>query len=83
MTRLTDEQLLSRITASPAKMHGRAAIRGMRIRVVDILDNLAHGATREEILKAFPELEPEDIDASLLYAARIMSGVKVQPQAAE
>lgn len=83
MTRPTDEELLSRITVSPAKMHGRAAIRGMRIRVVDILDNLAHGATRDEILKAFPELEPADIDAALLYSARIMSGYKVQAQAAE
>jgi uncharacterized protein (DUF433 family) len=83
MTRATDEQLLARITVSPAKMHGRASIRGMRIRVVDILDNLAHGATREDILKSFPYLESEDIDAALLYSARIMSGYKVQSQAAE
>jgi uncharacterized protein (DUF433 family) len=83
MKRKTDEELLSRITADPAKMHGRPSIRGMRIRVIDILDNLAHGATREDILRSFPELESEDIDAALLYSARFMAGAKVQAQAAE
>ena len=75
---MTDEQLLARITVKPDMMHGRPSIRGMRIRVIDILDNLAHGATREDILRSFPELESADIDAALLYAARIMSGVRLQ-----
>lgn len=43
-------------------------VRGMRIRVVDILDWLASGMSREEILEDYPELEPEDIDASLRFA---------------
>jgi uncharacterized protein (DUF433 family) len=80
---MTDADLLSRIIVEPDKMHGRPSIRGMRIRVVDILDNLAHGATRETILRDFPELESEDIDAALLYATRIMSGFKAPSQAAE
>lgn len=80
---MTDAELLSRITVEPDKMHGRPCIRGMRIRVIDILDNLAHGATREAILRDFPELESEDIDAALLYATRIMSGFKPPSQAAE
>jgi uncharacterized protein (DUF433 family) len=42
----------------------------MRIRVTDILDMLASGASREEILRDFPDLELEDIDASLRYASR-------------
>lgn len=78
MRSMTDEQLLARITVKPDMMHGRPSIRGMRIRVIDILDNLAHGATREDILRSFPELESADIDAALLYAARIMSGVRLQ-----
>jgi uncharacterized protein (DUF433 family) len=80
---MSDEELLSRITIEPGKMSGRACIRGMRIRVVDILSDLAHGATREDIVKFFPELELQDIDAALLYAARTMSEMKPQTQAAE
>ena len=77
------EDLLKRITVEADKMHGRACIRGMRIRVIDILDMLGHGATREAILRDFPYLEPEDIDAALLYAARELETPKVKPQAAE
>lgn len=80
---MTDEELLSRVTVEPGKMSGRACIRGMRIRVIDILSDLAHGASREDILKAFPYIESDDIDAALLYAAKTLSGEKVQPQAAE
>lgn len=64
------EDLLSRITIEPGKMGGRPCIRGMRIRVIDVLENLAGGASREEILESFPDLEDEDITAALLYAAR-------------
>ena len=67
---MSDTPLLSRITIEPGKMGGRPCIRGMRIRVMDILENLAGGATRAEILETFPYLEDEDITAALLYAAR-------------
>ncbi len=61
--------LLSRITSNPRQCGGRPCIRGMRIRVKDILDMLAGGATQAEILHDYPYLEPDDIKASLEYAA--------------
>jgi len=61
-----------RITIEPGKRGGRPCIRGMRIRVKDVLDMLAAGVSREEILEDFPYLEPEDIDASLQFAAAQM-----------
>jgi uncharacterized protein (DUF433 family) len=63
-------ELLSRITVDPDQCGGRPCIRGMRIRVIDILELLAAGASSEDILAEYPYLEPDDIAASLLYAAR-------------
>ena len=60
---------LDRITVNPEQCGGKPCIRGMRIRVKDVLDLLASGASREEILKDFPYLETEDISASLEFAA--------------
>lgn len=65
MSALTD-----RITIDPDKCGGRPCIRGLRIRVHDILALLASGATREEILRDYPYLENDDISAALEYAAR-------------
>ncbi len=59
----------SRITFNPNQCGGRPCIRGMRIRVKDVLDMLAGGATEQEILQDFPYLEAEDIRACLEYAA--------------
>lgn len=61
---------LQRITFNPDQCGGRPCIRGMRIRVKDVLDMLASGATEAEILESYPYLEREDIQASLEYAAR-------------
>jgi uncharacterized protein (DUF433 family) len=61
--------LLDRITIEPAKMGGRPCIRGMRIRVTDVLELLAAGVTQERILADFPDLEAEDIRAAIAYAA--------------
>ncbi len=58
-----------RITVDPALMGGRPCIRGMRITVSNVLEMLAAGESAEEILRAFPWLEPEDIPACLAYAA--------------
>ena len=58
-----------RITIDPAVCGGRPCIRGLRVRVSDILDMLASGQTAEEILGEFPYLEREDIAACLRYAA--------------
>ena len=60
---------LSRITVDPQQCGGRPCIRHMRIRVKDILDLLASGASTEEILEDYPYLEAADIKASLEYAA--------------
>ena len=59
-----------RVTVDPDQCGGRPCIRGLRIRVKDVLDLLAAGATREEILEDHPLLEPEDITAALEYAAQ-------------
>ncbi|MHB8370841.1 MAG: DUF433 domain-containing protein [Leptospirales bacterium] len=61
---------LDRITVNPSQCAGRPCIRGLRIRVQDILELLAAGATSEGILEDDPYLEPEDIAASLKYAAQ-------------
>lgn len=61
---------LHRITINPNQCGGRPCIRGLRIRVRDVLDLLAAGVSREEILNDFPYLEPDDITAVLEYAAR-------------
>lgn len=61
---------LDRITVNPSQCGGRPCIRGMRIRVSDLLDLLGAGATPEEILTDYPDLEREDISAALLWAAR-------------
>ena len=63
-------QLADRITVDPQQCGGRPCIRGMRIRVTDVLDLLAAGAAREEILADYPDLEAEDIEAVLRYASR-------------
>ena len=60
---------MQRITFNSNQCGGRPCIRGMRIRVKDILEMLAGGASEEEILKSYPYLEREDIQASLEYAA--------------
>ena len=59
-----------RVTADAEQCGGRPCIRGLRIRVKDILDLLAAGASREEIPQDYPVLEPQDITAALEYAAR-------------
>lgn len=61
---------MQRITFNPDQCGGRPCIRGMRIRVKDVLDMLASGATEAEILESYPYLEREDIQAALEYAAR-------------
>jgi len=61
---------LHRITINPEQCGGKPCIRGMRIRVTDVLELLAAGATRDEILDDYPYLEAEDIIAALEFAAQ-------------
>lgn len=63
--------LLARIVVEPGKMGGRPIIRGRRITPAMVLNMLSQGASSAEVLDAYPALEAEDIDACLLYAARI------------
>lgn len=61
---------IDRITTNPQICGGRPTIRGLRVRVSDILDMLAGGASSADILRDYPYLEDEDISAALEYAAR-------------
>jgi uncharacterized protein (DUF433 family) len=61
--------LVERITVNPKQCGGRPCIRGMRIRVTDVLELYAAGLTAEQILEELPDLEPEDLQASLVFAA--------------
>lgn len=61
---------MERITIIPGLLGGRPTIRGMRIRVQDVLEMLAAGMSESQILEDFPDLEAADIQASLAYAAR-------------
>ena len=67
---IQQNELLNRITVEAGKCGGRPCIRGTRMRVVDVLDLLANGATDTEILEDYPTLERDDIRAALTYAAR-------------
>ncbi len=69
---------LERITVDPEICLGQPTIRGMRITVSVILKQVASGMSKEEILKAYPELEEEDIVQALKYAAWL-SSEKVRP----
>ena len=63
------ERLLERITINPQVMVGKPTIRGLRITVEQILKALAGGVTVQDLLGDYPELEPQDIQAVLLYTA--------------
>src|ERR1700730_16183918 len=62
--------LMDRITVNPEQCGGRPCVRGMRIRVVDVLDLFAAGLSKEQILEEMPDLQLEDLTACLQYARR-------------
>ena len=64
---------MDRITMNPEQCGGRPCIRGMRIRVIDVLDLPANGLNAEQVLAELPDLEPADIRACLQYASRKLS----------
>jgi uncharacterized protein (DUF433 family) len=61
---------MQRITINPEQCGGRPCIRGMRIRVVDVLDLLAAGLSPQQVLEELPDLELDDVKAALAYAAK-------------
>ena len=68
---MTNQELLNRITINPAMAFGKPTIRGLRYSVEWLLETLSSGMSNEEILADYEDLEPADIQAVLLYAARI------------
>ena len=63
------KEIAVRITVDPEQCGGRPCIRGMRIRVTDVLDLLANGLTAAQVLDELPDLEPADISACLRFAS--------------
>lgn len=59
------------LSSDPSICHGELCAKGTRVFVTNILDSLAEGATRDEILKSYPSLKPEHIEAALAYAAEL------------
>ena len=68
-----EEDLLKRITVDPKMCHGKPVIRGMRYPVVNILELMAAGMTHEEILADYEDLEEADLQACLMFAAKLAS----------
>jgi uncharacterized protein (DUF433 family) len=60
-----------RIVTNPDICHGKACIRGTRVMVSVILDNLAAGLSRDEVLKSYPSLVRQDVEAAISYAAEL------------
>lgn len=81
MTEESRRALLTRITVDPAVLVGKPVIRGMRISVAHIVTAIAAGVPQDELLEEFPGLEPEDIQAALLYAAELVAAERVYPVA--
>jgi len=74
---MNDRALLNRITLNPAIMTGKPTVRNFRITVEQILKSLAAGVKEQELLEEYPELEPADIRAVLLYASELVADEKV------
>jgi uncharacterized protein (DUF433 family) len=72
--------LINRITLNPARMGGKPCIRNLRVTVGAITGLMAAGKTREDILKLYPYLQPEDIAAALTYATWLAEGQEVKLQ---
>jgi uncharacterized protein (DUF433 family) len=72
-----NEEFLKRITTDPEVLSGKPVIRGMRITVEQILISLASNVSTEDLMNDYPELEPQDLKAVLLYAARLVEGERV------
>jgi len=76
------DDFLARITFDKDVLGGKPLIRGLRISVAMILELLAKGATTQEILEDYPELEPEDLSAALLYAHRLVAREEIRERIA-
>jgi uncharacterized protein (DUF433 family) len=76
---MDETKLLERVTVNPRIFGGKPIIRGRRLAVEHVLGMLAAGDTPETILSGYPWLEPEDIQACLVYARRLVGHERVEP----
>jgi uncharacterized protein (DUF433 family) len=76
---MDEDELLERITVNPKIFGGKPIIRGRRLAVEHVLAMLAAGDSSETILAGYPWLEPEDIQACLVYARRVVGHERVEP----
>ncbi len=74
-----EQQLLARITVDPKIFGGKPIIRGRRLAVEHILGMLAAGDSAETIVEGYPWLEPEDVQACLVYAKRVVGHERIEP----
>lgn len=80
---MDEKKLLERITINTQIFGGKPIIRGRRLAVEHVLGMLGAGDTVEDILKAYPWLEREDVQACLVYARRVMASERIEPLAIE
>ena len=76
---MKEDHLLERITVNPAIFAGKPIIRGRRLAVEHVLGMLATGDSPETILEGYPWLEPEDVQACLIYARRMVGHERIEP----
>ena len=79
MGHVTDDALLARITVNPEVFGGKPIIRGRRLAVEHVLGMLAAGDTVEDLLREYPWLERDDVQACLVYARRLVGHERVEP----
>lgn len=75
--RYSESSVLGRVSINPSVCGGRPCIRDTRVRVIDVLELLASGMTPRQIVKQLPYLQPEDVSASLVYAAQNMDHARL------
>jgi len=76
---MSERELLERITYNPAIYGGKAIIRGHRLAVAHVIEMLAAGSSQQEIVEAYDWLEPEDVQACLIYAAGVLNNEYFMP----
>lgn len=76
---MSEQELLARITVNPQIFGGKPIIRGRRLAVEQVLGMLAASDTAETLLAAYPWLEPQDIQACLLYARKVVGQETIEP----
>lgn len=76
---MMDQQLTTRIDSNPEVFGGKPIVRGHRLAVEHVLGMLAAGDSEQDVLEAYPSLEPDDVRACLLYAYRLVAHERIEP----